>query len=647
MQIGAIVQALISKSECPTASCDPRDMVIPVPASVELFETGFSTQEGPVDIEVDERWTDLGDEGYSLYCHQEGFRLSARTQRGVFYGQQTLDQIQRIGLIPNCKITDVPVMPMRGIMLDLARCKEKHEYYYHAVDQLAKWKINTVFLHLTDHSGCALQFDSYPTLATRYAFSKDEMRDLIRFAKDRYVDLIPEIEAWGHARYITTKPEFADLAEDPADPRALCTSNPKVWQMLERLFAETAELFPSQYIHAGCDEAAFGKCQVCAEKAERLGMDALVGEHLKRVSELVSATGKTPMIWGDVLLNYRGSADLVPRNTVITHWDYRADLSIEPFEFLRDKGFSVLGCPAIVQGSRMILPMPDTLDNTANCASHVIETECLGMDTTVWVPQRYLSDTLWFSLAYASELSWSGHRRDRLAFATAFAEHFYGLEPSESNGQVLIDAHELSTKSYDWVQNPWNYAAQIISHPDTDPPANADTINRLIGLREKLLAIRAEVTRHEEEFDALLLAADVGIGVRQRAVAIRDLIKRLSAVADLAHTDQERAASKIEEEARSVGQMMDSDAILRDRLDSAWDRWRYPDDPIKREGGENLMEGFENWRKFLNTLASRLSDVQSRMIAGQDVDWEALWRPEEAYEERFIDAGDVAHGVEQ
>ena len=643
MYVYCIAAALAAASECPTASCDPASLVIPMPSEITLAQ-GSAPVDGPVATVIDEKWTDLGEEGYSLYCHQEGYRLTAHTKKGLFYGQQTINQLKRLGLVPCCTMEDKPVMGMRAVMLDLARLKEKHDYYYHIIDQLAQWKINTVFLHLTDHSGCAIEFKKHPTLATKYAFTADEMRKLIKYAADRRIELIPEVEPWGHAKYITTRPEYADLAEDKSDPRALCTSNPKTWELLRDLFEEMAALFPSKYIHAGCDEAAFGKCKECTEKIRRDGADALVGEHLKKTYELVKATGKIPMMWGDVLLSHRGSADILPKDAIITHWDYKANLSAEPTEFLRKKGFEVVGCPAIVWGSRMMLPMADTFDNVTNFAKIVLDQKCLGMDTTVWVPQRYITDTLNMAFAHAAELSWSGQRRTRIDFAAVFAKNYYGLDPTLPMARALLDVHELSMKSLDRLQDVWGYAKEAGKKTEQEL-SSASTADRdkAKAIADALRGFRPSVKDHVEEYDSVLLAADIRSHIESRAICINNVIRALRTAREVqGSTSKESVYRLVGDSLALLERSRDQDRVLTHRLEQAWDRWRYADDPKKTDGGENLLGGFYISRDFFDTVIPRLREAREQSERGKKVDWPALLdKPKQTAGSAEIDAGDV------
>ncbi|MDH7601611.1 MAG: family 20 glycosylhydrolase [Armatimonadota bacterium] len=605
---------------------DPSDYIFPLPSKV-ITEQGTTDCRRPAKEKLDPAREDLGDEGYILRCREDSCEITARTERGLFYGRQTLEQLRNAGTIRCCTIEDVPKMKLRGVMLDLARLKEKHEYYYHIIDLLARWKINTVFLHLTDHNGCALEFKSYPQLATKYAFTQDEMKKLVQYAAERGVELIPEIESWGHARWITNVPELADLAESREKTGSLCTSNPRTWEVLRKIYQEVAQLFPSKYLHAGCDESSFGLCEQCKAKVEKEGPDSLVGEHLRKVCELVKSVGKTPMIWGDVLLSRRGSADQVPKDAVICHWDYKASLSAEPVQFLKNKGFEVVGCPAIVWGSREILPMSDTWDNVANFTQIALDNNCLGMETTVWIPQRYIADTLYPALAHACEMSWSGNARSRQDFIAAFARQFFGLDPTPQITQALLDVHDLSIKGYAKIADIADYARQVFQKGEGDSPPMPEVAEKAKRIAETLRSSRPGVRRNQTEYDSLVLAADIRAYVENRAEAVCKMVSLLrKARADSERGNKDAAADALTEAAQLLEGLVPTDRSLTGLLTDAWNRWRYPDNPKKTEGGDNLTAGFARSGEFLQKTIERLKSAAQSLKEGLTVNIEDILR---------------------
>ena len=606
----------------PALGFDAIDSVVPTPAQVHRL-SGCVREGARATATVDAKRTDLGDEGYEITCGAKGCRITARTQQGLYYARQTLTQISAAGTIPCCKIVDKPRMRMRAVMFDLARLKEKHEYYYAMIDQLAKWKINTVFLHLTDGNACAIEIKRYPRMATPYAFAQEEMKSLIRYAQERHVELIPEIESWGHASYIAGMPDFADLGED--GPGSLCTSNPRTWEVLANIYAEMAALFPSKYLHAGCDESNFGKCPLCKAKMAG-GAHVLVGEHIRRVCELVKAAGKVPMIWGDMLLLNRQAADAVPKDTIICNWDYKAPPDPEKTRFFKSSGFEVVGCPALVWGGRMLIPAPDTFDNIAEFAKIVSDAGCLGMETTVWIPQRYIADTLPFGLAYACEMSWSSRPRSRVDFAMAFAKSFFGMEPNREIADALWNVHQVSTTPGSLFTSLWDYRGQLVKL--STPELTRHTVpgrDRAKAVAEVLRRHQRRVTIHQAEYGALVLAADAGVHMGSRAVSAATLMKAISSAEKLAAEGKaEKAAAELKSAADPLEGLIAQQSAIAKRLDAAWDRRRYPDDPKRSGSGQNLLKDFHISGGYMKAIIAQLRAAQDQVRGRGSVDREAI-----------------------
>jgi len=152
---------------------------------------------------------------------------------------------------------------MRGVMVDAARVPEDIAYYRRVIDFCSDWELNTLQFRLTDDQGSALRFSSVPHLIEhRHAFMPDQLHKLVEYGTARGVDLLPEVEAFGHTGYITRSPVYAHLLDrDPqgsAEFTGIIPVHPESPELFERLFREIATIFPSKYLHGGCDEVNWG-----------------------------------------------------------------------------------------------------------------------------------------------------------------------------------------------------------------------------------------------------------------------------------------------------------------------------------------------------------------------------------------------------
>lgn len=559
-------------------------------------------------------------EGYALEIGNN-IEIAAQTPTGAFYGAQTLAQAIAAGkgILPRCRIIDKPSLAIRGIMADLARLKEKDEYYFKLIDFMSQYKFNTIFLHLTDDQGAPIELKSHPELTSDYALTHDTIRRLVDYAAQRHIDVIPEIEVWGHAGWITKV--YPELAEDGPD---LCAMNPKAWTLVGELLDEICEMFPSRYFHGGSDEANFGKCPECKAEVEAHGEDALVGLHLKRTVEMIYERGKIPILWGDILLKYPKSADIVPKYAIINHWDYDAGPSDEPVRFLKKKGYTVLGGSGIVFGSRAVLPKGDGLQNVEDFGVIARKHNLLGVNNTIWIPQRYVSDTLWYGIALAAEASWSDGKPDRRGLTASFFKSFFGIDADAEMIEAVNTLHDLPAYVGDFVIGLWRNKQEF----DELAGKLAEKEEYLASAAKTLKVLRknrALALTHKWEYGALVYATRMKHHIGARSAAPGRLLRTLELTMKLETTGRATAAARLlSAQARVLRRLSDQERRLAALTERYWDKWRYKDDPMKDNPFQNTLLAFKSSDGYMLRLADRLG-LAAQMLANREAtDWEAL-----------------------
>ena len=148
-------------------------------------------------------------------------------------------------------------------MVDAARVPESLDYYRRVIDFCSDWGLNTLHFRLADDQGTALRFSSVPNLISHVdAFTPDQFNQLAEYGKAHGVDLIPELESFGHTGYITRSPAYAHLLDrEPqgdSEFTGMIPVHPETTELFEKLFREVAAIFPSRYLHGGCDEVNWG-----------------------------------------------------------------------------------------------------------------------------------------------------------------------------------------------------------------------------------------------------------------------------------------------------------------------------------------------------------------------------------------------------
>ena len=256
-----------------------------------------------------------GNEAYRIEIDKKGIRLSASTETGIFYGLQTLLQLLNNSdnkTLPALTINDSPRFPYRGLHLDVSRHFFDKEFVKKQLNAMAYFKMNRLHWHLTDGAGWRIEIKKYPRLTSFAAwrpfdklndwwvggrtfceqddpravggyYTQDDIREVVAYAAERHITIIPEIEMPGHSEEVlATYPELS-CSGKPYVNADFCIGTEKTFEFLENVLLEVIDLFPSEYIHIGGDEASKSSWKTCPRCQKRMA-----DEHLNSVDELQS-----------------------------------------------------------------------------------------------------------------------------------------------------------------------------------------------------------------------------------------------------------------------------------------------------------------------------------------------------------------------
>ncbi len=281
-------------------------------------------------------------EGYTLLVNMQKIVITGHDGAGLFYGLQSLIQLASAGknVIPACWIEDHPRFAYRGMHLDVCRHFFSVETIEKWLDILALYKINTFHWHLTDDQGWRIEIKSYPELQTisayrnetlighkkeiphlsdgkRYGgyYTQDEVRMVIRFATDRHITIIPEIEMPGHAMAALAAYPILGCTGGPYQTATFwgifsdvyCAGNDSTFIFLERVLDEVLAMFPSKYIHIGGDECPKQRWQDCVKCRKRMADEHLKNENelqsyfIKRIEKYLNRKGRQIIGWDEIL----------------------------------------------------------------------------------------------------------------------------------------------------------------------------------------------------------------------------------------------------------------------------------------------------------------------------------------------------------
>lgn len=303
------------------------------------------------------------DDAYQIKVDSALINISGKTERGVFYAIQTLRKsipaiVTASGVnFPAGIINDSPRFGYRGLHLDVARHFSSIDFIKKTLDLLVLHNFNVFHWHLTDDQGWRIEIKKYPklteigsqraeTLVGRYGsdrydgkpyggfYTQEQIKEVIQYAADRFITVIPEIDLPGHmSAALTAYPEFGCTGGPykvqgtwGVFDEVLCVGNEKTMQFLEDVYAEIIELFPSPYIHIGgdeCPKTEWKKCPKCQAKIKELGIKAdkshsaeeyLQSYCITRIEKFINQHGKTIIGWDEIL-----EGGLAP-NAIVMSW---------------------------------------------------------------------------------------------------------------------------------------------------------------------------------------------------------------------------------------------------------------------------------------------------------------------------------------
>lgn len=282
-------------------------------------------------------------EEYLLEIGPRGITVSAADARGVLHGLRTLQQLIADDVrIPACTVRDKPSFAYRGAMLDVSRHFFPVEQVKRFIDLLSLHKINRFHWHLTDDQGWRIEIRRYPeltqigsrraeTLVGRYDrhrtdnrydgtpyggfYTQEEIREVVRYATERGIEVIPEIEMPGHGMAALTAYPWLGCTGGPYEVRRLwgisedvyCAGKETTFEFVEQVLSEVLELFPSKLIHIGgdeCPKTRWEQCPACQERIRREGLKdeyELQSYFIHRVEKWLHERGRELIGWDEIL----------------------------------------------------------------------------------------------------------------------------------------------------------------------------------------------------------------------------------------------------------------------------------------------------------------------------------------------------------
>jgi hexosaminidase len=401
-------------------------------------------------------------QGNLIHITPTSICIEARDEQGLFYGSCTLIQlIQYFSAfhdkyknlpaksIPCMDIVDWPDFLNRGIMLDVSRDKvPKMETIFSLVDLLATWKINQLQLY-TEHT---FAYQQHPEVWTDASpFTGEEILKLDAYCCERFIELVPNQNSFGHLEHWLKHPRYKSLAEAPdgfdfpwghfASPFSLCPLDPASIKLVASLYDELLPHFSSRQVNVGCDET-FDLGQGRSKEACALsGPGHVYLDFLLKIYSEVTKRGFRMQFWGDIIMAHPELAKELPKDCIALEWGYEANHPFDAHgEIFAQAGLPFYVCPGTSSWNSIAGRTDNCIQNLSNAAKNGLKRGAEGYLITDWGDNGHWQVLLVSYLGFAAgaAYSWSFQANQALDIKAALDQ--YAFQDASSNlGKVAYD----------------------------------------------------------------------------------------------------------------------------------------------------------------------------------------------------------------
>jgi hypothetical protein len=391
----------------------------------------FLRRTGPVDAlpGLGERAGPDSREAYTLKVTSGGVEIQARSSAGVYYGTQTLRQLVEgdgeQATLPVVEIHDWPVVAYRGTLVDEGSQgpQPTEDEIKRQIDFLARWKANQYCFYTED----GVELDGYPLLNPEARYTKEQVRRIIAYARERHMDVVPNLEFYGHQHGLFRVELYSELA-DFAHGEEFDTTNPKAMKLIADWVDQFTQLFPSPLVLIGFDET-----DEIGMAAERQGTTpaALFVKQLDQVAQLFRQRGKLVVADADMMVKYPEIAPRLPPGVMVAVWSYRPEDDPTYKRWFDPVTANHLPLYQVVTGvSSWNQIFPDFDRTFANIDTMLVaglKAHAPNMLNTVWEDdQQNLMRMSWPGMAYGAAAPWQSAPMDRSNFFRDYAHLMYG-----------------------------------------------------------------------------------------------------------------------------------------------------------------------------------------------------------------------------
>jgi hexosaminidase len=407
----------------------------------------------------------MHDEGYVLISRPHQAFLIADTTAGRFYAAQTLKQLVENHSLWTATIRDWPAMKYRGIDDDLSRGPfPTLAFQKHQIQVFAAYKVN-LYSPYFEHT---LQYASDPLAAPPgSSLTRAEAQELVAFAAQYHITIVPEQEAFGHLHHILQYEKYSSLAETPHG-HVLAPGEPGTQPLIDSWFSQIAQDFPSPFLHVGADETfELGTGRTKADVDKR-GLGPVYADFLSQIHTTLAPLHRKLLYWGDVATSDPSAIAHLPKDMIAIPWIYwhldNYDSNITPF---KDAGIETWVSPGDANWNKVYPVGKVALDNIQGFVEAGQRLGSTGELLTVWNDDgEGLFNQDWFGVLFGAATAWQPGKSDPAPYQRAFGQTFYGdptgaIDQAQSEIMAAQDLIDPSDAAF-WI-DPWSPAGQTLA----------------------------------------------------------------------------------------------------------------------------------------------------------------------------------------
>lgn len=451
---------------------------------------------------------EIKDQSYELEINEEGIYIRSFTSVGAFYAAITLSQLidhAKDNQLPFVKILDYPNLALRGVSDDISRGQVSTlENFKRIISHLARYKMNAYIPYIED----VLKFDKFPSIGVnRGALTKAEVKAIVDFAKQHFIEVIPAFQTLGHYENILSQEEFIKYAEFPG-AASLCVSDDSVYIFLEDMLKEVFELFPTKYFHMGADESYDVGLGRSKHLLETKSLGEVHADHYKKVYDICKKYGKEVLMYGDIILQHPELLSLIPKDITIVDWHYRSDDNYPSTKKIDDYGFKYFVSPSVWNFLTTFPTNINALPNIQYIIREGIKYDASGMINSNWgdFGAETIKELNLYGYAWSAQCSWN-HEQSQLAeFSSNYFKDFFDLDDDRLSYLYETFSHPFNQVMWHDV---WRHPALALREqawwePKTSQVTRISWVNLTMPQVEKLIEeFEQRAKKNREHFEIL------------------------------------------------------------------------------------------------------------------------------------------------